>query len=333
MRPPQSFAALLLIARFAALVDCRNPWENAFERRVTIPAPVSVAAAQNWDGNDGTWSSFAFQVGTPAQIVTLGRTFFQEAYVIADYDRGNFSVSQCKWEANSQQAIVPILAPALLAEVSSNPSAGSGTAANGTTTNEESKPTSAPIGAIVGGVIGGIVALAVGVYLLYHFCIKPRRHAAEAETAATAAAVAANATKKESPATPAVEANSEFFKPELAGEVPERNEVDGGKNQWHQEVDGGKNTWHSEVDGGKNQWHAEVDGGKNQWHVEADGRPVEIYEMPAEEVASELRGEGGVPESQAATLSSQGPSPQSQNATLSSHNMSPEKCENPKSGS
>jgi hypothetical protein len=231
---------------------------------------------------------FPLRRAANATQVTLGRTFFQEAYVIADYDRGNFSVSQCKWEANAQQAIVPILAPSLMAEVSA-----SGPGVNGTTAGEsksKSKSKSTPVGAIAGGVVGGIVALAAAAYLLYRFCIKPRRHAAEA---ATASALAATAEKNETPAP----TGDTVFKPELAAEpATPANEVDGGKNQWHSEVDGGKNQWHSEVDGGKNQWHSEVDGGKNQWHAEADGTPVQIYEMPAEEVASELRGEGGVPE-------------------------------------
>jgi hypothetical protein len=236
---------------------------------------------------------FPLRRAANATQVTLGRTFFQEAYVIADYDRGNFSVSQCKWQANSQQAIVPILAPSLAAEVSLGSAPGVGTGTNGTTTAEEPKSKSTSVGAIAGGAVGGIVALAAAAYLLYHFCIKPRRHAAEA---ATAAALAANAEKKETPA-PAADTESIFFKPELAAEPPNpANEVEGGKNQWHSELDGGKNQRHAEVDGGKNQWHAEVDGGTNQWHSEADGTPVQIYEMPAEEVASELRGEGGVPE-------------------------------------
>ena len=39
---------------------------------------------------------------------TLGRTFFQEAYVIVDYERQNFSISQCSWDPIAQQHILPI---------------------------------------------------------------------------------------------------------------------------------------------------------------------------------------------------------------------------------
>jgi hypothetical protein len=43
---------------------------------------------------------------------TIGRTFFQEAYVKIDYDRGNFSVHQALFPAtNERQDIVSILSP------------------------------------------------------------------------------------------------------------------------------------------------------------------------------------------------------------------------------
>ena len=42
---------------------------------------------------------------------TLGRAFLQEAYVIADYDRRNFSVSQCSWKTGTPQDIVAIEPP------------------------------------------------------------------------------------------------------------------------------------------------------------------------------------------------------------------------------
>ncbi|RDW76161.1 hypothetical protein BP5796_06982 [Coleophoma crateriformis] len=42
---------------------------------------------------------------------TLGRTFLQEAYVIADYERSNFSVSQCIFEENNPERIIAIYPP------------------------------------------------------------------------------------------------------------------------------------------------------------------------------------------------------------------------------
>ncbi|KAL8900765.1 MAG: hypothetical protein Q9207_005536 [Kuettlingeria erythrocarpa] len=42
---------------------------------------------------------------------TLGRTFLQEAYIIADYERRNFSVAPCTWADHLQQDIVAIRSP------------------------------------------------------------------------------------------------------------------------------------------------------------------------------------------------------------------------------
>ncbi|KAG0648252.1 hypothetical protein D0Z07_5497, partial [Hyphodiscus hymeniophilus] len=42
---------------------------------------------------------------------TLGRTFLQEAYVIADYNRSTFSVSQSLFNENSTEKIIPIYPP------------------------------------------------------------------------------------------------------------------------------------------------------------------------------------------------------------------------------
>lgn len=43
---------------------------------------------------------------------TIGRTFFQEAYIRIDYDRGHFSVHQALFPAtNEKQNIVPVLSP------------------------------------------------------------------------------------------------------------------------------------------------------------------------------------------------------------------------------
>lgn len=37
----------------------------------SLPAPIAVPASQDFDGNDGPWSSFALQIGTPPQNVKL----------------------------------------------------------------------------------------------------------------------------------------------------------------------------------------------------------------------------------------------------------------------
>ena len=89
-------------------------------------------------------------------------TVLIEAYVIADYERGSFSVSQCSWEADTNEKIVPILPPRTTF-VSSNGTASS---------SFHNPPT---IRAAIGGAVGGIVVLSISIVFLYIFCVKPRR--------------------------------------------------------------------------------------------------------------------------------------------------------------
>ncbi|KIW02635.1 uncharacterized protein PV09_06075 [Verruconis gallopava] len=52
-------------------------------RATTVPAPISFSPAQNWEGIDGTWNTFALQVGTPAQAVrVMISTASQQQWVI-----------------------------------------------------------------------------------------------------------------------------------------------------------------------------------------------------------------------------------------------------------
>lgn len=99
---------------------------------------------------------------------TLGRTFFQEAYVplhnkiaqtdrvnryvIADYERRNFSVSACNWDAALSQEIVTIFPPS-----------------NGNGTQNTTKTTphhSLPLAAIAAGGAGVVVLLIFALILL-----------------------------------------------------------------------------------------------------------------------------------------------------------------------
>ncbi|KAL8686343.1 MAG: hypothetical protein Q9218_007173 [Villophora microphyllina] len=85
----------------------------------------------------------------------LGRTFLQEAYLIADYERRNFSISQCSWVENAAQKVVAIHSPVN---------------ATASTPSRSFAP-----GAIAGTSIGSIVAVSALVFLLYHFVIRQRR--------------------------------------------------------------------------------------------------------------------------------------------------------------
>ncbi|KAK9780491.1 putative Aspartic peptidase domain-containing protein [Seiridium cardinale] len=82
---------------------------------------------------------------------TLGRTFLQEVYLTADYERRTFKVSQCKWVAGAEENIVTISSKATEAsDHSIAPLSGS------------------IIAAIVTGVVFFIFLAAFVIYLFYH---------------------------------------------------------------------------------------------------------------------------------------------------------------------
>ena len=83
-------------------VDITLPYQ-AFDLQVQFPIVM----------NPNTSYYFPLQKAANDTQYTFGRTFLQEAYLIADYDRQNFSVSQCRWEQEkvSTQAVVDVLSP------------------------------------------------------------------------------------------------------------------------------------------------------------------------------------------------------------------------------
>ena len=53
------------------------------ERATNLPVPISFTSAQNWEGIDGQWNTFALRVGTAPQVVrVMVSTASQETWVI-----------------------------------------------------------------------------------------------------------------------------------------------------------------------------------------------------------------------------------------------------------
>jgi hypothetical protein len=103
------------------------------------------------------------RANTTSQI-TLGRTFLQEAYLIADYERSNFSVSQMSWHSNSVPDIVPIL------PVSTSPSSGASTTTP-TPTPTSQRKRGVPAGTIIAATISSVaflLILIVSIILIRH---------------------------------------------------------------------------------------------------------------------------------------------------------------------
>lgn len=66
------FSLLFLLCSLGLDVAASQTVENALQIRdttTTLAAPISISPDQNWDGIDGTWSTFTLRVGTPEQFV------------------------------------------------------------------------------------------------------------------------------------------------------------------------------------------------------------------------------------------------------------------------
>lgn len=99
---------------------------------------------------------------------TIGRIFFQEAYLIADFERKNFTISQCNWEGSLAQNIIAISPPT-----------------NGTSSDNSTSGSPLHLGAIIGIAVGGTMLLLLCCTFVYVYFIKPRRkHIAELATTA-----------------------------------------------------------------------------------------------------------------------------------------------------
>lgn len=217
------------------------------------------------------------------QAYTLGRVFFQEAYVIADYDRGTFTVSQCDWTPAPRTEIVPILP-----EVR-NVTTGSG----GTETPGE--PSKTPVGAIAGGVAGGAIALIAAGLLFWFLRRRKRNQAAQAEEHPSPKSNHSETTETGAAVLP----GPNDHKPELAGTMHDPSKTDmTNKVELHEQGVYKAELFGSEehaLAGYRNEKNTttpvlhEMEGGGDRWHVyEADGRQVEIHEMPDAEVANEM---------------------------------------------
>jgi hypothetical protein len=97
----------------------------------------------------------------------IGRTFLQEAYIIADYEQRNFSVYPCQWEANATPEIVSTFSPTYNITPVVSP--------NNNSTSSGMK-SSSNTGAIAGGVVGVLAALAIAAALSYFYWWRPKRH-------------------------------------------------------------------------------------------------------------------------------------------------------------
>lgn len=159
--------------------------------QVNISLPYSAFdLTASWPLVPNATRYFPLKRANDSSQYTLGRVFFQEAYMIADYERGNFSISQCKWDS-APQNLISILSP------------DTGTSiAHGLST-----------GIIVGIAAGGAVLILASALVLFFAWWRPRHRKRKAsELAANEAITAASGSHQ---------ITSQYNKPELdSNEVP-----------------------------------------------------------------------------------------------------------------
>ena len=131
---------------------------SAFDLELTLDYP---------NNSDNVTYYFPIRRATNDSQYTLGRPFFQHAYVIADYERSIFSVHQASFpEAGAQQNLQTI--PPVAATNST-------TSASPTSAPSDSDSRSLPIGALAGIIIAVIVVFLATILGVWWSCRKRRR--------------------------------------------------------------------------------------------------------------------------------------------------------------
>lgn len=116
-------------------VDIVLPY-GAFDLQVTFPNVM----------NPNTSYYFPLKRAANDTQYTLGRTFLQEAYLIADYDNNNFTVAPCTWDS----------AKVGTSSIKSILRANETSAATG---DDSGSSTGAIAGGVVGGVVGAVAVI------------------------------------------------------------------------------------------------------------------------------------------------------------------------------
>ncbi|KUJ15996.1 acid protease [Mollisia scopiformis] len=157
------------------------------------------------DGNSSRY--FPLQRAANETQYTLGRIFMQEAYLTVDYERGNFSVSPCVWDANFGEHIITIF--------SSNTTLSNGTSLGGTIS-----VTGFGGGAIAGAVIGSLICVALIAGGFWYFIIRPRasHNISQEEDLDSRKEGAAEVGGTEKPIVGEVEGQNEFTHHEAEGD-------------------------------------------------------------------------------------------------------------------
>jgi hypothetical protein len=123
--------------------------QYASDATVNITLPYSafdLEAEPPYRGLENSTKYFPLRQGINEDQWVLGKTFLQEAYLIVDWERQNFSVSATNWTYGVDKSIVPIYAQQYMPQVIA----------------ASAKPKQFTTGSIIGIALGAGFALAIG---------------------------------------------------------------------------------------------------------------------------------------------------------------------------
>lgn len=201
----------------AESINVTLPYES-FDTQLSFPYPLGA----DYGTDAANKYYFPLRQADNDTQYTIGRSFLQEAYMIVDYERNNFSVHQAIHISNplSNTQIVNIDRPDD-STFSSAPTPSKGI----------------PKGAIVGISVGAVVVLSLAI-ILFWFCRRRRSKplseeekeeaAPHPQTPASKSNVTVDSTALRSPVSVATETNSANERHEMYAPLPDPTELDAG---------------------------------------------------------------------------------------------------------
>lgn len=137
------------------------------DQTVSISFPYSAFGLNlSWPHTDTSSYYFPLKRAANETQYTLGRSFLQEAYLIADYERQNFSVWPCSWDSDINNARAVPIRSLNDTTTTNNSTAGPGSTNNAGSGDKKGLSTGAIAGIAV-GIAALVIGLAVGAFLWY----------------------------------------------------------------------------------------------------------------------------------------------------------------------
>ncbi|KAF2025360.1 acid protease, partial [Setomelanomma holmii] len=150
-----------LLANNPSVTMTISPYLNTSSANQSVEITFPYAAFDlnvSWPFGDGPYKNesahyFPLKKAKSASQYTLGRVFLQEAYVIADYERQNFSVWPCKWDDSTTTEKIVAIGP----KAESGEAQGDGRSA---------RPSA---GVIAGAAVGAVATVSIFSLLIWRY--------------------------------------------------------------------------------------------------------------------------------------------------------------------